>query len=165
MSFLPTMNELLAILAAFAVGFTPMLELRFGIIVGLGMDGPAWAVIPAAVIGNILQLFFALPAIRWADEYGRRRWRRLAEWLEKVEAGAIKHRHLITRFGVVGLILFVVLPLPGTGVWGGVLVGRLLRMTERMLWLGLASGVAVSGALFGLGSWGVFSAVEKWFGL
>lgn len=141
-----------------------MLELRFGILVGLGMDGPPWAVIPAAVIGNVLQLFFALPAIRWADKYGRR-WPRVDAWLNRVEAAADKHRHWIVRYGWLGLIVFVVLPLPGTGIWGGAIVGRLLRMSERMLWIGLASGVIVSGALFGLGSWGVFSAVEKWFGI
>lgn len=161
---MPTTDQLLAVLAAFGVGFTPMLELRFGILIGLGMDGPPGAVIPAAVIGNILQLFLALPAIRWADQYGRR-WARVGAWLERVEAGASKHRHWLVRYGWLGLIVFVVLPLPGTGVWGGTIVGRLLRMSERTLWMGLASGVAVSGALFGLGSWGVFSAVEKWFGI
>lgn len=160
---MPTTDQILAVLAAFGVGFTPMLELRFGILIGLGLDGPPGAVIPAAVIGNILQLFFALPAIRWADRYGRR-WARVGAWLERVEAGAAKYRHWIARYGWLGLILFVVVPLPGTGIWGGAIVGRLLRMSERALWLGLASGVAVSGALFGLGSWGVFSAVEKWFG-
>lgn len=162
---MPSTDQILAVLAALGVGFTPLLELRFGILIGLGLDGPPGAVIPAAVIGNIMQLWFALPAIRWADHYGRQRWKRVANWLNRVEAGTARHRHWIVRYGWLGLIIFVVLPLPGTGIWGGALVARLLRMPDRQVWLGLASGVAVSGALFGLGSWGLFSAIEKWLGI
>lgn len=58
---------------------------------------------------------------------------------------------------------FVLLPLPGTGVWGGAVLARLLSLHIATVWLGLSSGVALSGVLWALGATGVFTILRRIF--
>ncbi|HYG60621.1 MAG TPA: small multi-drug export protein, partial [Symbiobacteriaceae bacterium] len=85
---------------------------------------------------------------------------RVHRWLERAEAQTGRYKGLIQRWGWLGLAAFVLLPLPGTGVWGGVVLSRLLGVATLPLWFGLSIGVALSGLVFGAGTQGAMALIQ-----
>lgn len=140
----------------FAASLIPGLELRVGIPTGLAMGLPTLAAIAIATLGNTLQVPIAIKLVDWAYRNSTR-YPRVRTWLAKTEAKMQRHHALIRRWGWIGLAAFVILPLPATGVFGGVVLSRLLQMPLAGVWAGISLGIALSGALFGLGAHGIFS--------
>jgi uncharacterized membrane protein len=140
----------------FATSLIPGLELRVGIPTGLAMGLPTLAAIAIAVLGNTLQVPIAIRLVDWAYRNSKR-FPRVQAWLAKTEAQLQRHQPLMRRWGWIGLAVFVVLPLPATGVFGGVILSRLLQIPVAGVWAGIALGIALSGAVFGLGAHGLFS--------
>lgn len=151
-------DSILAVLATVGVSMVPVLELRAGIPLGLLLGLPPAVATAAAIFGNILQIQAALAVVAAVRRYGGR-FTGLARWLERVERRATHHASLLNRYGWIGLAAFVLLPLPGTGVWGGVVLARLLQLGAGVTWLGLGIGVALSGLFFGLGWGGVLAGL------
>lgn len=149
-------DETLAMLATLAVSMVPLLELRAGIPLGVALGLPTHTATALGITGNILQIQIAVIAVAWGYRQCAR-LPRVARWLEKTEAQVTRHHSLIRNWGWLGLAAFVLLPLPGTGVWGGVLLSRLLGVGAASVWAGLSLGIAASGLLFGLGTHGAFS--------
>ncbi|HYF91906.1 MAG TPA: small multi-drug export protein [Symbiobacteriaceae bacterium] len=154
---LPT-NPALSMLATLAVSMVPILELRAGIPLGVALGLPTGVATALGIIGNILQIQVAVIAVAWGYRQCAR-LPRVQRWLDKTEAQIIRHKGLIRRWGWLGLVAFVLLPLPGTGVWGGVVLSRLLGLAAAPIWLGLSVGIVISGLLFGLGTHGVVAVV------
>jgi len=152
-------SELFAVLATFAVSLVPMLELRAGIPLGMALGLPAAIATAVAVLGNVLQVHFAIVAAAFAYRRSSR-IPQLARWLGKTEQQISRHSALIGRWGWLGLAAFVLLPLPGTGVWGAVVLSRLLGMHTNGVWMGISLGVALSGLLFGLAAHGMVNLVR-----
>jgi len=148
-------------LVAFAASLVPGLELRAGIPTGVALGLPTPVAVIVSVFGNVLQILAALYLIERAYRYAER-FPRVHAWLTKTENQVKRHRHLITRFGWIGIALFVLLPLPGTGVWGGAVLARLLRLSVTGIWLGLSTGIAVSGVLVGAAVHGAFTLIRLW---
>lgn len=149
-------DTLRAVLITFGTALIPGLELRAGIPAGMALGLPAPVAVTVAVISNTLQIFLALAVVGYAYRYARRS-ARVQAWLEKAEVQALKHKALIRRWGSLGLAAFVLLPLPGTGVFGGVVLARLLQVPAPSMWAGIALGISLSGVVFGLGFQGLFS--------
>jgi uncharacterized membrane protein len=142
--------------ATFAASLIPGLELRVGIPTGLAMGLPTLTAVAVAVIGNTLQVPIALHLVDWAYRNAGR-FPRVQAWLQKTERQLARHQALIRRWGWIGLAAFVLLPLPATGVFGGVVLSRLLRIPALGIWSGIGLGIALSGAIFGLGAHGLLS--------
>jgi uncharacterized membrane protein len=152
-------NLLVAVLATVGVSLMPGLEMKGGIPVGMAMGLSAPVAAAAAVAGTLLQI----PLAFWAVAAAYRRFARLPrvrQWLERTEDRAGRHAALIRRWGWLGLAAFVVTPLPASGVWGGVVLARLLGLAPGLVWLGLGVGIGLSGALYGLASHGAFTAAR-----
>lgn len=150
-------SDLLAVLATFGLSMIPGLELRAGIPAGLAMGLSPWAATFTAVVGDALQI----PVAIWVVALAYRRFSRMPRvhrWLERTEVKAGRHAPLIRKWGWLGLALFVLLPLPATGVWGGVVLARLLGLASATLYGGLVIGVAASGIIVGLAAHGAFTA-------
>ena len=108
------------------ISIMPILELRGGLIAAsiLGVK-PLTAYI-VSIIGNILPvpfiLLFISKILDWMEN-SRVKWiHKLALWVKKK---ADKNKSKIEKYGYLGLILFVGIPLPGTGAWTGCLVASL----------------------------------------
>ncbi|MBU1852984.1 MAG: small multi-drug export protein, partial [Candidatus Omnitrophica bacterium] len=67
--------------------------------------------------------------------------RRFFEWLFE---RAKKRSGLIEKYEAFGLMLFVCIPLPGTGVWTGCLIASLLRMRFMPTFLAATAGVIIA---------------------
>jgi len=155
----PLTNPLLAMLATLAVSTIPLLELRAGIPLGVALGLPTPTATFLGILGNVLQIQVAIVAVAWGYRQCAR-YGRVRNWLDRTERQIARYRPLIRRWGWLGLTAFVLLPLPGTGVWGGVVLSRLLGLGTAPLWLGLSLGIAASGLLFGLGTHGALWAIS-----
>ena len=105
-------------------------------------------------IGNLLPIPFILLFIRRIINYFKktRLLRGFAEWLERKSE---KNREKVTRYEVLGLLLFVAIPLPGTGAWTGALVAAMLDMRMKKSFPVIALGVLIAGGIMSAISYGL----------
>ena len=148
---------------AFLISMVPLIELRAGVPFAVGMGLPYFESLAVCVIGNMLPVpfiyFFARKVLIWgADKKYIGKFFRFC--LEKGEKGGQKLRHTAGRGGLfVALMLFVGIPLPGTGAWTGTLAASFLNMGIKSTALAVSLGVIIAGMIMGLASTGVFSII------
>ncbi len=136
------------------VSMVPMIELRASIPMGCGMGLPAWQVYLAAVVGNMLPVPFIVLFIRRVFEFLRKHWKKLQGLIDRIEARAMKKSGRVRQFEILGLILFVAIPLPGTGAWTGSLIAALLDIRLRRSIPTIFLGVLIAGAIVTAVSYG-----------
>jgi len=141
----------------------PLIELRGAIPIAMGMELPYWESLAVCVIGNMLPVpiiyFFARKVLVWGKDK-KYIGRFFTFCLEKGEKAG---QRLVRRTGRGGLflalLLFVGIPIPGTGAWTGTLAASFLNMGIRSTALSVSGGVVLAGILMGLASTGVFSII------
>ena len=113
----------------FIISMIPILELRGGLLAASPalLNVPILRAIPICVIGNLLPIPFILLLIERVLNVmeGIPGLGKVAVWIRQK---ADKNKGQIEKFGFWGLVLFVGIPLPGTGAWTGSLVAALLHM-------------------------------------
>ncbi len=150
-------------LIIFLVSMVPIIELRGAMVYAMGYDLPYLPALITCVIGNMLPVpiiyFFARKVLLWgADKKYIGKFFRYC--LEKGERGGQKLVKAAGRGGLfVALMLFVGIPLPGTGAWTGTLAASFLNMGFKSTSLSVSLGVVMAGLIMGLASMGVFSAL------
>ena len=150
-------------LTVFFVSMVPLVELRGGIVMAVGMNLDYFTALAVCVIGNMLPVpviyFFARKVLLWgADKKCIVKF--FSFCLEKGERGGQKLRKAAGRGGLfAALLLFVGIPLPGTGAWTGTLAASFLNMGIKSTALAVSLGVVMAGLIMGLASMGVFSVI------
>ena len=138
------------------ISMLPLIELRGAIPVGAAMDLPFDLYAPLAVLGNLIPVPFILlyiPRILdWLAKF--RAFAGIVAWVRKK---ADKHSEKILKGAFVGLTLFVLIPLPGTGAWTGALVASLFDLPKRRSMLAITLGVIGCAVIMTLASEGVIS--------
>ena len=148
-------------LIAFLVSMVPLIELRGGVPIALGLGLNYWQALLICVIGNMLPVpiiyFFARKVLIWgADKKYIGKFFRFC--LEKGEKGGQKLTKTAGRGGLfVALMLFVGIPLPGTGAWTGTLAASFLNMGIKSTVLAVVLGVILAGIIMAVATTGVFS--------
>ncbi len=148
-------------LLVFLVSMVPMVELRLAVPMALGMGLPAIPAYIVCALGNMLPVpfiyFFARKILVWGAEkkYIGKFFRFC---LEKGHRGGEKLQRRAGKGLFVALMLFVAVPIPGTGAWTGTLAASFLDMGLRPTALAVMLGVAIAGLIMGLLSTGVLSA-------
>lgn len=143
----------------FLISMVPVVELRGAIpvAVGLGID-PAVAYI-VCVIGNMLPVPFIILFVRPVFEW-LKRLPSLRGLIGLLEQRAYKRSASMSKYSFWGLMIFVGIPLPGTGAWTGALIAALLGMRFRYAMLAILGGVMIAGALVTLITTGVFAGAD-----
>ena len=150
-------------LLIFLVSMVPLLELRGAIVMAVGWDLDYLTALTVCVIGNMLPVpiiyFFARKVLIWgADKKYTGRIFRL--FLEKGEKAGRKLTKTAGRGGLfIALMLFVGIPLPGTGAWTGTLGASFLNMGIKTTAAAVSLGVVLAGIIMGAASTGVFSVL------
>lgn len=141
-------------LTVFIISLFPILELRGGLIAAklLGMN-----LVPAFIIcyiGNMLPVPFILLFIRKIFQFlrDRRFWKRI---IERLEIRSKRKSATVKKYRGWGLLLFVAIPLPGTGGWTGALVAALADMRVRDATFIIAVGVLIAGLIMSGLSYGL----------
>lgn len=141
------------------VSMVPVLELRGGIPFGVTLGLPVWAAYIAAVIGNILPVPFIVVYIKQIFRWMRRRMPRLNSLVDKLERKAHLKGRTVTKYKYLGLLLFVAIPLPGTGAWTGALAAAFLDMPLRKALPSIFAGILIAGAAISVLTFGVASLI------
>ena len=139
------------------VSMVPVVELRGGIPFGVARGLPVWAAYLAAIIGNFLPAPFIIVYIRRIFQWMRRRIPRLNRMVDALERKAHLKGQKVTRYKYLGLMLFVAIPLPGTGAWTGSLAAAFLDMPLRKALPSVIAGVLIAGLAISVLSYGVVS--------
>lgn len=148
-------------LLLFLISMVPLVELRGAVILAAGMDIPAVPALLVCMFGNMIPVpfiyFFARKVLIWGSDkkYIGKLFRFL---LEKGERGGQKLVAKTGRGGLfVALMLFVGIPLPGTGAWTGTLAASCLNMGIKSTTVAVTLGVAIASVIMYLASAGVFA--------
>ena len=156
------MNHYLII---FLISMVPLIELRGAVLWALGMDLDYMTSMVICCVGNMLPVpfiyFFARKVLLWgADKKYIGKFFRFC--LEKGERGGKKLTAAAGRGGLfVALMLFVGIPLPGTGAWTGTLAASFLNMGIKSTVGAVSLGVVLAGIIMSIGS----SAALSVFGI
>ena len=139
-------------LYVFLISMVPLIELRGAIPVGVLAGLPLWSTYVVAIIGNMLPVpfifFFARKVLEWgADKPVIGGFFRFC--LEKGHKGGEKLKATAGRGLFVALLLFVGIPLPGTGAWTGTLAASMLDMDFKSSVLACMGGVLLAGCIMG----------------
>ena len=139
-------------LIVFLVSMVPIIELRGAIPYGVGFGLPLWLTYIIAIVGNMLPVpliyFFARRILEWGRDkpvIGKF----FTFCLEKGKKGGEKLQAKEGRGLFWALLLFVGIPLPGTGAWTGTLAASLLDMDFRKSVLACMGGVLLAGCIMG----------------
>lgn len=115
----------------FLISMIPVIELRLGLPYGImsGLKLPVAAL--AAILGNMLPVPFIIIFIEQVFIWLRKHLPKMDSFIAKLEKRAETKQETVDRYGALGLILLVAIPLPGTGAWTGSLVAALMKMKLR----------------------------------
>lgn len=149
-------------LIIFFVSMIPLIELRGAIVYAVGFDLPLLPSYIICILGNMLPVpvifLFARKVLEWgADKPMIGKF--FTFCLEKGHKGGAKLQEKAGRGLFVALLLFVGIPLPGTGAWTGTLAASLLDMDFKSSVIAVLLGVIMAGVIMGLLSTGVFGAI------
>lgn len=139
------------------VSMIPVVELRGGIPFGVTRGLPVWAAYLASIIGNILPVPFILVYIRQIFHWVRRKLPGLNRMVDRLERKAHLKGQKVTKYKYLGLLLFVAIPLPGTGAWTGALAAAFLDMPLRKALPSIFLGILIAGAAISVITFGVAS--------
>lgn len=140
----------------FIISVLPILELRGGLLAASLLEVDPLVAYIISIIGNILPvpfiLFFIKRIIDWLRKSKVNFFKKIAKLLdEKVE----KNKEKIEKYGYLGLILFVGVPLPGTGAWTGCLLAAVLDMDRKKSFACVVCGVLMASIIMMVLSYGI----------
>ena len=148
----------------FLISMVPLIELRGAIPYSQVMGLPLLESYIIAIIGNMLPVpiiyLFARKVLEWGADKpvigGFFTW-----CLEKGKHGGEKLQAKAGKGLFIALLLFVGIPLPGTGAWTGTLPASLLDIDFKSSILAVMGGVLLAGVIMGLASVGVLGALNS----
>lgn len=153
-------------LIIFLVSMIPIVELRGAIPIAVGMNLPFAASYIICVLGNMLPVpvifFFARKVLEWGCDkpiIGK-----FFSWC--IDKGEMGGKKLLEKTGsgvYIALMLFVGIPLPGTGAWTGTLAASFLDLEWKKSAVAVMLGVVLAGIIMALASLGVFGAIGAIF--
>jgi uncharacterized membrane protein len=149
-------------LIIFFISMVPLIELRGAIPYAVGFGLPLVPSYIICILGNMLPVPFIFLFARKVLEWGADKpviGKFFTFCLEKGHKGGVKLQQKAGRGLFAALLLFVGIPLPGTGAWTGTLAASLLDMDFKSSVLAVLCGVVLAGVIMGLVSAGVFGAL------
>ena len=146
------------IIGIFFISLLPVIELRGSIPVGYYQGLPWYTNMITSIIGNLLPVPFILLFVVKVFEFMKKR-NIMAGVIEKIEKRAMSRSESIANKEFLGLMLFVAIPLPGTGAWTGALIAALLQFNRKKSFVYIFIGVLIAASLVTLGVYGVIGSL------
>lgn len=145
-------------LIIFIISMLPILELRGGLIAASLLK---MKIIPSFVIcflGNIIPIPFILWLI--TPIFNKlKKTKMFSGMVNKIENKALSKKDQIEKLQYIGLMLFVGIPLPGTGAWTGCLIAALLGMDKKKAMIYTILGVVMAGIIMLIFSFGILGNI------
>ena len=135
-------------LCVFFCSMLPIIECRGAVPLGFLLGLEWWQTALLSLVGNLLPVPFILLFIRailkWMRNSSVKLFSRIAVWLDgKIE----KHKGGIEKYSYLGVLIFVAVPLPGTGAWTGSLIASVLGLDPKKSFLAAIGGVVIATAI------------------
>jgi len=133
--------------------FSPFGEAKVGIPYGMHQELNIYLVFVIAVVTNILvfpfMMFFLDNVNKWL--LGWRPYKKAALWVaRRAKAGSGEK---IKKYGFWGVLLFVMVPLPGTGVYAGSIATYLFKIERKRAFLANSIGITISSVIIWVASY------------
>lgn len=145
-------------LIVFIISMVPILELRGGLVAASIMQIDIVRAIWFCVLGNIIPVPFILllitPIFNWL-----KKTRTFRPLVEKLESRAMGKSEQIEKYQFWGLVLFVGIPLPGTGAWTGSLIASLLGVKFQKAFPAVLLGIVIATVIMSVFSYGLLGAL------
>lgn len=141
-------------ITVFVISLMPILELRGGLIAASLLKIPPVSAYIISIIGNLIPI----PLILWFLDSVfafMKKHKILVKFIDFCERKGNEKKGQIEKLGFWGLVLFVGVPLPGTGAWTGCLIATLLRMDKKKAFLAAILGVIMASVIMMIVSYGV----------
>ena len=145
------------VIGIFLISLLPVIELRGSIPVGYYQGLPWYTNMITSIIGNLLPVPFILLFVVKVFEFMKKR-NIMVGFVEKIEKRAMSRSDSIANKEFIGLMLFVAIPLPGTGAWTGALIAALLQFNRKKSFMYICIGVLIAASLVTLGVYGVIGS-------
>lgn len=143
-------------LTAFLISLLPILECRGGMIAARLLQIPFLKAFIICYIGNMLPIPFIILFIKKIFEF-LRRFSFFEKIITRLEAKTERNKDKVLRYKSWGLLLFVAIPLPGTGGWTGALMAALLDIDMKRSLPIIALGVFIAGLIMSMLTYGIFT--------
>lgn len=145
-------------LIVFIISLMPILELRGGLIAAALLNVNIIRAFIICFIGNIIPIPFILWLITPIFDY-LKKTKLFSGLVNKLESKAMSKKDQIEKLQYIGLMLFVGIPLPGTGAWTGCLIAALLNMNKKKAMLYAILGVIMAGIIMLIFSYGLLGNI------
>jgi len=142
----------------FVVSLFPLIESRGGLIAAALLDVPFTKAFVLCFLGNILPIPFILLLIEKIFEL-LKKWKKAKKIIDKLEKKTLSKSDQIHKYGYWGLLLFVGIPIPGTGAWTGALLAVLLHLDKKKSFVALSLGVILAGIIMSILSYGILGNI------
>ena len=146
-------------IVTFFISMLPVVELRLGLPYGiaLGLEYPL--ALMAALLGNMVPVPFIIVYIKRIFAWLRKHFPRMDALISSLEKRAHLKGETVEKYGHWGLLLFVAIPLPGTGAWTGALIAALLNIRTSKAVPVILIGICIAAAIMTLITYGVIHVV------
>ena len=141
-------------LVIFIISLMPILELRGGLLAATLLDVEFVRAAIICILGNVLPIPFVLLFLKYILKI-LSKWKfttKIVNWLEKK---VHDKREQIDKYGYLGLVLFVGIPLPGTGAWTGALLAVMLDLNRKKSFICILLGVLMAAIIMSILSYGI----------
>lgn len=150
-------NTIPAELTVFLLSLLPVIELRGGILAAKLLSVQMLPAFLICLVGTLLPTPFILLFIQKIFDWMRNT--RLVKMVDRLEAKGRSKFDKINRYKTLGLMIFVAIPLPGTGAWTGSLAAALMKMDFKSAMISVAFGTLIADVIMCLLSYGVLGLV------
>ena len=140
--------------AVFIISMIPILELRGGLLAASLLKISAAKAIPLCIVGNIIPIPFILLFIKQIFK-ALKRTKLFRGLIIKMEDRAMRKSDQVKKYEFLGLMLFVGIPLPGTGAWTGSLIASLLEIDIKKSSLAILCGIIMATVIMYIVSYGL----------
>ena len=138
----------------FIISMIPILELRGGLLAASVLNIDIVRALWICIVGNLIPVPFILLLITPIFNWLKKR-KRIRPFVEKLENRAMKKSDKIGKYEFWGLMLFVGIPLPGTGAWTGSLIASLLEIDIKKSSLAIFCGIIMATVIMYIVSYGL----------
>jgi len=145
--------------ALFVISMIPLIEERGAIIYGATLNMPWYQVFPICVIGNMLPVPFVIIFGMKIIQY-LKTTKTFGSFFTKYETKLLSKSESINKYSLIALILFVGIPLPGTGAWSGSLIATILNIDFKRTLLGVFIGVILAAIIMTISSYGIVQIIR-----
>jgi len=155
MAIIHFLQGLPAWLITMIISAFPIIELRGAIPLALTvLNMPLWPALILSIIGSLLPVFPILWFLDIATKYAHH-FPKLGAFLDWLFARTRHKGKQIEQYEFLGLILFIGIPLPGTGVWTGTVAAFLFGLPRWITFLAAVLGTTLAGLIMTVGSLGL----------